>query len=305
MDNSILKKWFFASFFLLFVWHIQACDVCGCSVFNQNLGILPQFNTHFLGIRYSQRGFRSEHPSILFPTVSHEQYHNAELFGRYVIGQRWQILGFLPYNIIKKKENGIIDISQGIGDAYIMGLYSIIHHKESESGDLYQNLQIGGGIKLPTGHSDFETQEYGWIPGVQIGTGTTDFLSTATYILRYKSWGVVTEAGVRITTENNKYQHRFGNGYNQSIRLLKVFDSNNWTFMPTLGLVHERWNPDQKEGYDVDLTGGNITSTSIGIDILFSNFNIGIAGHLPVHQNIGRGYINSQSRFNGQLIYFF
>lgn len=305
MTHSIIKIGLMAAALLLNVWTARACDVCGSSIFNQNLGILPQFNDHFMGIRYSFRGFRSEHPSILFPTVSQEKFHSQELMARFVFGKRWQVLGFIPFNIHTKSEEGLVDIARGLGDAYVMGLYSIIHHKKSEPRNIYQNLQIGGGIKLPTGKSDFETQKYGWIPGVQMGSGTIDFLGAATYILRYKSWGVVTETGMKITTVNGHHQHKYGNAFNQSLRFLKVFEASGWTFMPSVGIGHERWAADKLEGYVTDLSGGFASHAVIGLDIVFSKFNLGMAAHLPFLQNIGQGYITSRPRFNAQAIYFF
>lgn len=305
MTSSFIRKGLWVSFFFFTIWTARACDVCGCSVFNQNLGILPQFNHHFVGMRYSYRGFRSEHPSVLFPTVSHEKFHTQELMGRFVIGDKWQILGFVPYNIHIKNEEGIVDMARGIGDAYFLGLYSVIQHKKSRNGKVYQNLQIGGGIKLPTGKYDFETQKYGWIPGIQMGSGTVDFLGVMTYIFRYQSWGAVAESGMKITTQNGEYEHKYGNAFNQSLRFLKVLEAGRWTLMPSAGIGFERWSADQLEGYETDLSGGYAMQATAGIDIVFSKFNIGINGHLPVHQNIGRGYITSQPRYNIQAIYFF
>ncbi|MBP8240682.1 MAG: hypothetical protein KAX50_12000 [Saprospiraceae bacterium] len=43
---------------------VLACDVCGCAVGGNYLGILPQFRRHFAGVRFQYRTFDSEHPNL-------------------------------------------------------------------------------------------------------------------------------------------------------------------------------------------------------------------------------------------------
>ncbi|UII25703.1 hypothetical protein LVD15_20705 [Fulvivirga maritima] len=47
--------------FLFIAWLLpketKACDVCGCSLGSNYMGILPQFNKNFVGLRWSQAKF--------------------------------------------------------------------------------------------------------------------------------------------------------------------------------------------------------------------------------------------------------
>ncbi|MEO0333200.1 MAG: hypothetical protein AAF223_16195, partial [Bacteroidota bacterium] len=65
-------KSIFALFILIIttVSSSHACDVCGCSLGSNYFGILPQFDKHFVGVRW--------HHSSFFAQMN----HNSELLER-------------------------------------------------------------------------------------------------------------------------------------------------------------------------------------------------------------------------------
>ena len=99
--------------FLLISFSSIACDICGCGVGTYYMGILPEFNKRFVGLRYqysslqSHLGPNGERTAL----TEDEQYHIAELWGAYSIGNRFRVMAFLPYNfnrreVIGSNENG-------------------------------------------------------------------------------------------------------------------------------------------------------------------------------------------------------
>ncbi len=294
--------------FISFSSSLNACDVCGCAVSGHQFGILPQFQKHFAGIRYGYRSFKSVHPP-LFSTdtekISREYFHTTDLWGRYVLGSRIQLFGFVPYHHITKTENGTSIIQKGMGDVTLIGLYAIINQLKSENGLWTHHLQAGGGIKLPTGASDYITIENEWIPGIQQGTGTADFMFNANYFLRYNNVGLSTETSWRINSRNTKHDFQYGRRTTSSIRAFYVIHMGEKSLMPSIGTTLEHSALDYHEGADVALSGGYGLYGHVGMDFFSSGFTAGISIQPVISQNIANGNLISGSRVNAQFAVLF
>lgn len=199
MRNRIL----FIAFFIAAVsGTASACDVCGCSVGGNYFGILPQFQQNFVGVRYQQRSFSSEHLTLFpgeEPLRTQEAFHTTEIWGRYVPHPKVHLFAFVPYNFFTKDEENIHSVVSGIGDVSLMAHYIVLNNGNESKRKWKQALQIGIGIKMPTGKSNHIQSHSGLlIPSLQAGTGAFDLPFSAIYTIRNGKWGANAEANYRL-----------------------------------------------------------------------------------------------------------
>ena len=207
-----------------FVYQTSACDVCGCSLGGYSLGILPQYQTHFIGLKYSYAGFSAAmlHNSEYFDNeFSEDSYQRYELLGRYYLSEKFQVNFSLPYLNNHMDGSHQTVRSSGLGDPSILLYFNPINSGNNLTKTWRHSLLIGGGLKLPLG--DFQKEDNGTLinRNFQLGTGSLDYLLSGNYTIRYNNLGVNLESAYRINSKN-KDEYRFGNQFNFNSMLQKV-----------------------------------------------------------------------------------
>ena len=235
----------------------KSCDVCCCSMGGTNLGILPQFHKNFIGLHYFYRGFSSEHTILGTETksISRELFQTTELRGRFHLNKKIQLFVLLPFNINRQTENNVTSTFAGLGDVTTFANYSIYNNEDSLSKKWKHNLQLGGGIKLPTGSYKKLDESKILNPNIQTGTGSFDILIDAIYTVRYKKWGLNNTAFYRFNTTN----------------------SNDFKY--------EKADKDVHNSFIVDQSGGSSLFTTFGLDFYYHSFTFGVNYQLPVYQD--------------------
>ena len=292
---------------LLMLNLVRGCDVCGCAVSSQQFGILPQFQKHFVGMKYAYRSFQSTHPPLFAnekELTSLEKFHTTEIYGRFVLSERIHFFGFVPFQFISKEEANAKFNHDGIGDISLMALYAIINQKKVND-RFTHHLQIGGGIKLPTGKNHFLTQDDEWVPGIQTGTGTIDYMASINYFLRSGQWGTILESSLRFNTKNTTYDFKYGHRYLHSARMFYVFSRKNVSLMPSAGISMESSGLDFHEGTQVELSGGHSVMLNAGIDYFDKRFTAGLSASPGIYQNVAKGNLISGTRLNAHFAILF
>lgn len=286
----------------------SACDVCGCSIGGNYFGILPQFQRHFVGLRWSEQSSRSAHSRSAAQAGrfdSEEHFRTVDVLGRFYPIRRLQMLVLAPYHDFRRTENGVQYHSQGLGDVSIMGNYILLNTGDSLRHNLKHTLTLGGGIKLPTGQHRLRDAEGQLLhENLQPGSGSTDFMLSAAYTLRQGAWGLATDVLGRLNTTNHQDYH-FGNRISAAAKVFYWKSLRKVSFLPNAGVFTDHSAASRDGNTLADGTGGSITLATLGLDVYTGNFSFGFTYQQPVHQNMGAGKIQSNARWMSTVNYIF
>lgn len=280
---------------------VQACDVCGCSVGGNYFGILPQFQQHFVGLRYQQRSFNSTHLTLFpgeKPLQTQERFYTTELWGRYVPHRKVHLFAFVPYNYFTKDENDVHAVVSGLGDINFMAHYIVFNNGNDTDRKWKQALQLGTGVKAPTGKSD-HVQAYSGllIPSLQAGTGAFDIPFSAIYTIRNGKWGLNAEANYRWNLTNIR-NYKFGDRITSSLRTFYWYSNRGVTMLPHISLGYEYGFRDTDSDVEAEYTGSKSVLAGAGVDFYFGRFILNSSAQLPLYQHIAQGQIKADPRWN-------
>ncbi len=286
----------------------HACEVCGCAATSGSYSILPQFRQHFIGLSYVHQSFSTSHPPSLLdletPLTSTEYFNSWELWGRWNVSKRWQVMAFLPFrNNIQHFGEDEFSFS-GLGDARALALYELIDF-EKEKNPWRVNLRLGLGVSAPTG--SYENDKYnGDIVhrNLQTGTGAWGVNSTAIFTLRRKALGLINTLNYSHFTSNPSAV-RFGDRWNINTQLFYWLEARKVSVLPKLGWSFDYFNQDRENGEPMELSGGGGHALSIGMDIYFKRFALIAEWRTPFAQTWSANSVEQRDYMALNILYSF
>ncbi|ADY52008.1 hypothetical protein Pedsa_1446 [Pseudopedobacter saltans DSM 12145] len=289
----------------------KACDICGCGVGSYYLGILPEFNKKFVGLRYQHKelqthlGPDSERTAL----TEDETYQSMELWGGWNIGQKFRVLAFVPYNFNKRVSTTETGKKDGLGDIALMGYYNLLNYGTTiNSKILVQSLWLGAGIKTPTGkYNPADADALNSSPNnFQLGTASTDFTINAAYDIRLMDLGFNLNANYKINTEN-QYDYRYGNKLSLNGLLYYKFKvGKEASLSPNVGLLYETAEKDvENRKYDIDASGGYSSVGIVGLEAVKNRVSFGANYQGILSQNLANDRAKAGDRFLVHVSYAF
>ncbi len=271
---------------------LLACDICGCGVGSYYIGILPEYNKRFIGLRYQHKQLQTHlgPQGNITPLTTDETYQSAELWGGWNLGKRFRVLAFVPYNFNERSSQASSGSKNGLGDIALMGYYNLFTKSTSlNSKLLVHSLWLGAGVKAPTGK--YEPNERLAVQetpnNFQLGTASTDFTINAAYDVRLNDLGVNLNVNYKINTAN-KYEYRYGNKLTTNALVYYKFRLfHQLTIAPNTGILYETAEKDiENNKYEVDVSGGHSASLVTGFELAMSKFSLGANYQTIVSQEL-------------------
>lgn len=276
------------------------CDACGCSASGGSMGFSSMLNTNFIGIRYFNQHYKSSDGLYSNSPWYNENFNTVQVWARIPVYKNIQISALLPYHFHNRETaTGNQDI-KGIGDITVLAMYRLYQtHKDSTF--LVHTLQVGGGVKAPTGKFD-QTNAGDVNPSFQVGTGSWDYILAAEYIIKRKKFGLNTIVNYTIKTENEK-KYRFGNQFNYAGTFFYLYEKEKLSFAPQLGFAGEVYGSNYQYSEEVRKTSGDILFGKAGFEIGMDKFSLGANVMLPINQNLASERVEAKYRWSLNLNY--
>jgi hypothetical protein len=286
------------------------CDICGCGLGNNYLGILPEFQQHIIGFRFRYNSLRT-HLGVGGTTsylTNTESYATGELWGGWNLHQNLRLMFNVPYSF-NTRENTTTHIQKnGLGDMSVQLYYALIQQRKTLHHHLFeQSLWVGAGIKLPTGQynpadKNSSTQSTNLF---QLGTGSTDFTMNIMYDARLEDAGINISATYKINTTNT-YGYRYGNKFSTTAQLYYKFRiANSLTLATNTGIQYENCSLDTDQNFTVDVSGGKLLLGTVGAEANIKKIALGANWQTPLTQNLANGFVKANNRIMVHVAFIF
>ncbi|MCF4101424.1 transporter [Gillisia sp. M10.2A] len=284
-----------------FIFEYYDCDVCGCGSSGGSMGYGTIGNANFVGVRYIHQEYRSKQGIYNNSPWIDENFNTLQAWARIPLSSKIQINAIVPYHF---HERELIDGSQkidGLGDISIIGFYKLITPQLDgllpEQKTLFKhNLEVGAGLKLPTGEYHGENNQGSVNPSFQVGTGSWDVLLAGDYSVSYKNWGAGVMANYTFKTKNDE-EYQFGDQFNYGLNVYRSYTTMKMqTFTPVIGIAGEIFGENESYGLGVQDTKGNVLFSRLGLESNFGKFSAGVNVMLPLVQDLNSGNVEVKSR---------
>lgn len=280
---------------------LDDCDACGCSANGGSMGFSSMFQNQFVGLRYFYQGYRSKDGIFANSPWVHEDFNTVQAWARIPLGRRVQLSVLLPYHFhTRQRSTGPEDIS-GLGDVTLIGLYQL-YETNRDSTFLTHRLQMGGGVKMPTGKYDLANNKGSVNPGFQVGSGSWDYLLVTEYVTKHENLGLNILLSYTFKTENNKL-YQFGDQFNYGATFFYLMERTHIKWVPQLGLAGEVNQGNRQYRQPVPNTAGQVLFARGGLETGWRDWSLGLNAMLPLSQDLSGGNVEARQRWSVNLNY--
>lgn len=297
LANGTAYKDYFAASSRVF----GACDACGCSASGGGMGFSSMLDSDFVGLRYLYQRYSSRDGIFAHSPRVAENFNTMQLWARIPVAGKLQLSALVPVHFHDRETVGGRERISGLGDITLLALYTVLETR-SDSAVVSHQLQLGAGVKLPSGRYDAANNQGSVNPGFQVGTGSWDYPLALEYVLRYRRWGLHGMANYIVKSANDE-AYRFGDQFNYAATLFYLSDGERPRLAPQLGLAGEVSAANRQYGQRLADTGGTVLFSKFGLEAGKGNFSVGANLMLPLAQRLNAGNVKAEYRLGVNLNY--
>jgi len=290
-------------------WHatdyfFDFCDTCGCGSTGGSMGYGTGLNTNFMGVRYIGQQYRSRDGIFNDSPWINESFNTLQAWGNFSISKRVVVNVIIPYQFhYRKLPDATEQHINGLGDLSVLAFYNLIAVQPDSIVSIKPKhyLQVGGGLKLPTGAYEKANNEGSVNPSFQLGNGSWDYIAGLNYGFTYRNWGISSMVNYTIKTENSK-SYQFGNQLNYGLNAFKTYYvSNQLALTPVVGIAGENYAANKEFALEVAHTKGEIFLGRLSVEATLNKYSLGVVSMLPIAQNLNGGKVELKNRLSVYL----
>ena len=296
IENDSISRFTFVKMQLL-----DDCDACGCAASGGSMGFSSMLNSNFVGVRYFNQSYTSRDGIFANSPWIDESFNTVQVWARIPVTPKIQLAALIPYQFHERALTTGTENIQGLGDISVIATYSV-YQTEKDSTLFTHNLQVGVGVKIPTGKFNEANNSGSVNQSFQVGTGSFDYLFVTEYVIKKKDLGLNAMLNYTLKTENKK-NYQYGNQLNYGSALFYLLDFDTVKLMPQLGIAGEVYESNKQYGNVLPDTSGAILFSKFGLEAGKDKFSIGINAMFPINQNLSSGRIEANYRWSVNLNY--
>ncbi|MBI1225302.1 MAG: hypothetical protein GC192_08705 [Bacteroidetes bacterium] len=279
----------------------QSCCNAGGLSSCGSTGLLTNLRNNSIGLRFMAVPFET--------TASGEESYRdnflvAEFVGRYQVSSRIRVGIQQPYRWNYRQQTGQDELLHGLADTRLMGNYTLLDNKQFAHTSLIY-LEMGAGLKLPTGKYD-QSIYFRDLPGnLNLGMGNFGYLLQSNLVVFHKKMGVAHTLGVQLNGKSRDDYH-FGHQFSSSLLLFRELALNEKNkLVPMAGISTEYFGKNHfPSGNFAEGSGGHGWLAQAGLNARFRVFQVSALTSLPIEQDYSQRAIVAKQRYSLELTYF-
>lgn len=286
---------------------VVACDICGCSSSAFGMGWFPGQPQHFAGLQWSHRSFASTHRTLFadeIPLKTREQVTEIDLVGRWVIRDRWQLVGKLGYRTANSTGEHQPLKTASIADPSLILMRVFGALDDTLCRKVNHHVILGAGLEFPMAPSRLRDPSDAVMPTLlQPGSGSWDPMLRVIYTANATRFGWMVEGQSMISTYRQNGDRR-GHQASLSVRYHRRWRlRNDLVFLPHISPVADIVGREWIDNDYNDDSGGWSTYVRLGLDITYRSWALRSYLQAPVLHEIADGLVVPSAPLHFSVIY--